>query len=198
MLQDKPAGLILRDAADGRRRIERINHVAQSAFITKMETDVGAEMIEICRHCGIRLLQLIIIRESLDAIFDIIRNILLFLAVLLRPLHALYRIIGDGAGGFRLLCSSQRHRLHLSLFPPEQNLRSSHQPHPRLRGIDQGDEETGIHAACLHKKIFEILMSRSQGCRSCQHYLSESSFFQLPMETFKIFGIDIMGRNSLF
>ena len=86
---------ILWDAADGRRRIERINHVAQSAFITKMETDVGAEMIEICRHCGIRPLQLIIIRESLDAIFDIIRNILLFLAVLLRPLHALYRIIGD-------------------------------------------------------------------------------------------------------
>ena len=33
----------------------------------------------------------------------------------------------------------QRHRTHISLFSLEQNLRSSHQPHSRLRGINQGD-----------------------------------------------------------
>ena len=195
MLQDKPAGFLLRNTADCRRRIECIYHISQPAFIPQTETDIRTEMIEVCRHRGIRSLELIIVSKSLDAIFDIIRDILLLLLILMRPFHALHRIIGNSAGRFRLLGTCQRHCTHVPLFSLEQNLRSCHQPHSRLRGINQRDEETGIHPARLHEETFEILISSSHSCLSCQHNLSESTFLQFLMKAFKIFGIGITIRS---
>ena len=195
MLQDKPAGFLLRDTTDCRRRIECIYHISQPAFIPQTETDIRTKMIEVCCHRGIRSLELIIVSKSLDAIFDIIRDILLLLLIFMRPFHALHRIIGNGAGRFRLLGTRQRHRTHVPQFSLEQNLRSCHQPHSRLWGINQGDEETGIHPTRLHEEIFEILISSSHSCLSCQHNLSKSTFLQFLMKTLKIFGIGITIRS---
>ena len=102
MLQYEPASRILWDTTDCRRRIQSIEHIPQSAFIQQSERDIGTEMIKIGSHRGIRTFQSVIPSKALDAVFDIIRNILLLFPVLLRPFHALYRIISNGSGRLRL------------------------------------------------------------------------------------------------
>ena len=152
MLQYKTASHILGNATNSRRRIQGIEHIPQLFFIPQTETDIRTKMIEICRHRSIRTFQSIILRKDLDAVFDIIRNILLLFPVLLRPFHALYRIISNGSGRLRLLRTCQRHRLILISLPLEQDFRSRHQPHTRLGSINQGNEKTRIHTAGFQEK----------------------------------------------
>jgi predicted acyltransferase len=90
-----------------------------ASLCTENETlyaDEVTDVEELLEYSIIKVLELIIVSKSLDAIFDIIRDILLLLLILMRPFHALHRIIGNSAGRFRLLGTRQRHRTHISLL----------------------------------------------------------------------------------
>ena len=133
--EDEVVGILLRQSADGGRRMQQLEHIAHTLIVRQGEGEVAAQMHQVGRTHGARSLLMDIVGHTLQTVHQVGGHIALLLDILRAPRHVL--ALAQQVVAFQFHGAGQRNGAPLVADSLQQDLGRCREPHATLGRIDQ-------------------------------------------------------------
>ena len=197
VVEDEIVGILLRQSADGGRRMQQLEHISHTLIVLEGEGEVATQMHQVGRTHGARSLLMDIVGHTLQTVHQIGGHIALLLDILRAPRHVF--ALAQQVVALQFHGAGQRNGAPLVADALQQDLGRCREPHATLGRTDQRDKHTGIHLASPLEEGQRLGILFGLYLRTpAEHQLTETSVGQSGKEAAEVIGVSITIKTRRF